>query len=96
MSQENVEVVRMPLRVRERSSAPLDQRLVLRFPRVAVLSAQLLDRLSPRSRLRRAAFSRATVLAIEGFNRGEYDMALVARHPHCEYRPPREMIEAGL
>jgi hypothetical protein len=96
MSQENVEVVRTPLRLRERSSRPLDQRLVLRFPRLGVVSVQLLTRLSPRSRLRRAALSRASVLAIEDFNRGEYELALVSHHPHCEYRPPREMIEAGL
>jgi ketosteroid isomerase-like protein len=96
MSQDSVEVVRTPLRLRERPSRPLDQRLLVRFPRLAVVSAQLLNRLSPRSRLRRAVLSRASVLAIEDVNRGEYDLALVSKHPHCEYRPPREMIEAGL
>ena len=38
MSQENVEFVRKPLRVRERSSRTLDQRLSLRFPRLAAAS----------------------------------------------------------
>jgi hypothetical protein len=33
MSQENVQVVREPLRVREKASRTLDQRLALRFPR---------------------------------------------------------------
>jgi hypothetical protein len=78
MSQDSVEVVRTPLRLRERPRRPLDQRLLVRFPRLAVVSAQLLNRLSPRSRLRRAVLSRASVLAIEDVNRGEYDLALVS------------------
>jgi hypothetical protein len=34
MSQENAEIVRKPLRVRERSNRTPDQRLFLRFPRL--------------------------------------------------------------
>jgi hypothetical protein len=38
---ENVEMVRKPLRVRERSSRTLDQRFFLRFPRVNAAFARL-------------------------------------------------------
>jgi hypothetical protein len=59
MSQANVEVVRKPLRVRERSSRPLDQRLFLRFPRLVEAYARLIGRLPPTSRIRQAALWRA-------------------------------------
>ena len=66
MSQENVEVVRKALRVRERSSRTLDQRLGLRFPRLGAasgrLTGRLIGRLSPRSRLRQAALWRGVRL----------------------------------
>src|SRR5512132_1153989 len=42
MSQENVEVVRQPLQLRERSSRTLDQRLAMRFPRLYAVQARLL------------------------------------------------------
>ena len=95
MPQENVEVVRKPLRVREQSRRTLDQRLALRFPRVAAMQARLIGRLSPRSRLRQAAVWRGTRLAAEAFNRGDLDVYLLAFHPDCEWHPLPEFIEAG-
>jgi len=50
----NVELVRLPVRVRERSGRTLDQRLALRFPAIAGVSARLIGKLPPSSRLRRA------------------------------------------
>ena len=73
MSQENVEVVRKPLAVRERSSRTLDQRLLLRFPRLNAATARLIGRLPPRSRLRQAAVWRGFRLATEAFNRRDLD-----------------------
>jgi hypothetical protein len=69
MSQENVEIVRKPLRVRERSSRTLDQRLSLRFPRLAAANSRLIAKLPPTSRLRQAALSRAARLGLEAYNR---------------------------
>jgi hypothetical protein len=54
MSDEKVEVVRKPLRVREPSSRTLDQQLLLRLPRLVARYGRLVGRLPPRSRLRHA------------------------------------------
>jgi ketosteroid isomerase-like protein len=91
-----VEVVRKPVRVRERSSSTLDQRLLLRFPRLAVAYLRLLGRLPPGSRLRQAALWRGIRLAVEAFNRRDLDAVLVGYHPDFEFHPPREVAEAGL
>ena len=96
MSQENVEVVRMPLRARERSSRTLDQRLFLRFPWLGITSAQVLTRLPPRSRLRQAALRRSVRLASEAYNRRDLDAVVAGCHPDFEYLPGREWVKAGL
>jgi hypothetical protein len=64
MSEENEEIVRKPLQVRERSSRTLDQRLFLRFPRLATASFRLITKLPPGSRLRQAVVWRAARLAL--------------------------------
>ena len=96
MSQENVEIVRKPLRVRERSSRTLDQRLSARFPRLAAANTRLIGKLPPKSRLRQAALPRAVRLASEAYNRRDLDAVVIGWHPECEYLPGREWIEAGL
>ena len=95
MSQENAEVVRKPLRVRERSSRTLDERLSLRFPRLAATYARLIGRLPPSSRLRQAAVWRSSRLGMEAFNRRDLDAFIVASAPDVEYHPPREFVEVG-
>ena len=95
MSAENVEIVRKPLRVREQSSRTLDQRLVLRFPRLANAYARLIGRLPPTSRVRRAVMWRGTRLGMEAFNRGDVDAAVSPGSDDFEYIPPREFVEAG-
>jgi len=52
MAEENEGIVRKPLRVREQSRRTLDQRLALRFPRLASASARLFGKLPPTSRIR--------------------------------------------
>ena len=96
MSQEHVEVVRQPLRLRERSSRTLDQRLALRLPRLAAGCARLVFSLPPRSRLRKAAVSRFVRLALEAYNRRDLDAVAISFHPDLEYYPYREFVEAGL
>ncbi len=68
MSREKVEIVRKPLRVRQRSSRTLDERLFLRFPRLFAANARLIGQLPPRSRLRQAFVWRAWRLALEAYN----------------------------
>jgi ketosteroid isomerase-like protein len=96
MSQGNVEIVRKPLRVRERSRRTLDQRLFLRFPRLAAAPLRLISRLPPRSRLRQAALWRAARLALEAYNRRDMDALGIGYHPEFEYHPARNWVEAGL
>lgn len=96
MSRESVEVVRKPLQVRERSRRTLDQRLFLRFPRLAAASFRLITSLPPGSRLRRAALWRAARLGIEAYNRRDMDAVGINYHPEFEYHPARNFVEAGL
>jgi hypothetical protein len=96
MSQENVEVVRKSLRARERSSRTLDQRLLLRFPRLTVAYLRLIDKLPPGSRLRQAAVWRGVRLGLEAYNRRDLEAAVIGWHPEFEYHPGRDWVEAGL
>ena len=95
MSQENVEIVRKPLRVRERSTRTLDQRIALRFPRSMAAGARLIGRMRPASRFRHVLLWRATRMGMEAFNRRDVDAAVLPGHPDFEYHPPREFIELG-
>jgi hypothetical protein len=96
MSQDNVEVVRKPLRVRERSSRTLDQRLALRFPRLVDAYARLFGRLPPSSRLRQAFMWRNARLSVEAINRRDLDSLLMGHyHPDFEVHPQRGLVEAG-
>jgi ketosteroid isomerase-like protein len=90
------QMVRMPLRVRRKTSRALDQRLFVRFPRLAAASFALVLKLPPGSRLRRAGVSRAIRLGLEAFNRKDLDVAVVGFHPDLEYYPYREFVAAGL
>jgi len=58
-------IVRKPLHARERSHRTLDQRLCLRFPRLAAATFRRIGRLPPRSRLRQASLWRAAGLGLE-------------------------------
>ena len=96
MSQENWKVVRRPLRVRERSSRPLDQRFSLRFPRLVDPYIRVIARLPPRSRIRQAAVGRAARLTLEAWNRRDLDAFHLVRLPDWEFHPARELVAAGL
>jgi len=95
MSQENVEIVRTPLRVRARSRRTLDERLAVRFPRLSDSFARLIGRLPPTSRIRRAAVARATRLAVEAFNRRDADAFLIGFDREARYHPARVSTEVA-
>ena len=96
MSRENVEVVRKPLRVRQRSRRTLDQQLFLRFPWLAAASFRVIAKLPPGSPIRQAALWRTVRLAVEAYNRRDLDVVAIGYHPDLEYYPYREFVEAGL
>jgi ketosteroid isomerase-like protein len=95
MPRENVEVVRRPIRASQRSRRTLDQRLGIRFPRLAAANFRLLGRLPPRSRIRQAILARGIRLAAEAYNRRDMDAVVINYHPEIEYLPAQSWVEAG-
>ena len=89
MSQQNVEVVRKPLRVREQSSRTLDQRLALRFPSLFPGFARRISSLPPGSRLRQASLWRAARLALEAYNRRDLEAVVIGCHPEFRMNSAR-------
>lgn len=96
MLHRNVEFVRKPLQVGEGSRRTLDQRLFVRFPRLAAAAFRLIGRLSPGSRVRQVALWRAVRLGVEAYNRRDLDAVVIAYQPDLEYHPYREFVEAAL
>jgi ketosteroid isomerase-like protein len=96
MSQENVEFVRKPLRVRDRSRRTVDQRLALRFPRAFRRVRRWGGRLPPASRIRRAGVAQGVSLGYEAFNRRDLEATLINYHRDLDFFPARPMIESGM
>ena len=88
--------VRKPLRVRASSRRTLDQRLMLRFPALARALSRATLRLPPASAVRQAALWRANRVAAEAYNRRDLEAVTIGFHPDFEYRPARNVVEAGL
>jgi ketosteroid isomerase-like protein len=74
----------------------LDQRVALRFPRIAEQNARLIASLPPTSKVRQAAVRRLAENALASFNRRDLAAALAGALPDFEYRPNRDWVEAGL
>ena len=87
MSEENVEIVRLPAAVTHSTRRRLEERLGLRFPRLIALLGRAVWRLNPQSRLRNALIRRFVRLAFEGNNRGDHEVALLLFHPQVESTP---------
>jgi ketosteroid isomerase-like protein len=88
--------VRTKLRPRRSGRRTLDQRLMLRLPRVGAALARAVGSLPPHSRLRRASLTRSVGLALESFNRRDLDAAMALCDPDFEYRPEAAWVRAGL
>src|SRR5215211_1090690 len=89
------DIVRKPLRVRERSSRTLGERLSLHFPSLVHASARVISLLPPSSSVRQAVMWRGARQRMEAFNRRDVDAALIGATPDFEYRPAREFVEMG-
>jgi ketosteroid isomerase-like protein len=92
----NVESVRNPVRIGERPGRTLDQRLALRFPRLAAASVRVLARLPPSSSLRQAALTRSVRVSAEAYNRHDLEAVVIGWRQDFEYRPARNLVDAGL
>lgn len=90
------QVVRTPLQARSRSGRTLDQRLAVRFPRLAAANIRRFGMLPPGSRLRQAVLSRAVLLGLDAYNRRDLAAVVTGWHPEFEYHPGREWVVAGL
>ena len=80
MSQE----VRQSLTLKGRSTRSVEERLAVRFPRLAAFVAGAVLRLPPRSRVRQAVIQRTVVLGWDAMNRGDLAAGLVLYHPAVE------------
>jgi len=96
MSQGNVQIVRTPLRARERSRRTLDERLSLRFPRLAAAYLRRIGKLPPGARLRQATLWRGVRLGVEAYNRRDLDAVVAGWHPEFEYHTGRQWAQSGL
>ena len=96
MSEENVTVVRTPLRVRAQSRRTLDQRLALRFPPLASATARLFGQLPPTSRIRQSLLSRTVRLDAEAFNRRISGHSCSATTPQAAFRAPRVLAASNI
>jgi ketosteroid isomerase-like protein len=90
------QIVRKPLRVSERSGRTLDQRLSLRFPRLAAAYLRRIGKMPPGSRLRQATLWRGVRLGVEAYNRRDLDAVVIGWHPEFEYHTGREWAQSGL
>jgi ketosteroid isomerase-like protein len=90
------QIVRKPLRARERSSRTLDQRLSLRFPRLAAAYLRLIGKMPPGSRLRQATLWRGVRLGVEAYNRRDLDAVVIGSDPEFEYHTGRLWAQSGL
>src|SRR5215203_5782203 len=96
MSQENVEIVRKPLRLRERSSRTLAQRLALLLPRLNDSSLRLIAKRPPTSRIRQAAIWRGVPGCGRGMEPPRCRRLSDRLPPRLRALPPPEFVEAGL
>ena len=74
----------------------LDERLMVRFPGVWAALSRAVNRLPPRSRLRRALLQRNALSGWGAWVRGDLDLCLVRFAPEYHYDPPREWLIAGM
>jgi ketosteroid isomerase-like protein len=96
MSQENVEVVRQPMSPTPRRDRGLQERLLLRFPRLFVLANRAVFMLPPKSGLRRRMLRRNVELGIAAVNRGDYNVAFASYAEQAEYVPPSAWVPVGV
>jgi len=93
------EVVRTPIGPGARlpTRRALDERIYVRWPWLYVAQVRaLLNRLPPRSRLRRALLRRALLLGWAGWARMDLEPMLVRYAPNVHWEPLPEMVAAGM
>jgi ketosteroid isomerase-like protein len=95
MSEENVGLVRQRIALTPHTHRRVEQRLVLRFPRLFMWGVRRIWRLSPRSRLRQAVVRRAFQMGVEAINRKDFKAAFALYHPQVEVIPDSRLVQLG-
>jgi ketosteroid isomerase-like protein len=93
-----VAIVRTPIGPDARLPArrTLEERLVVRWPGAWAALSRALQRLPPRSRLRRALVRRNALSGWGAWVRGDLELCLVRFAPDYRYDPPAEWLIAGM
>jgi ketosteroid isomerase-like protein len=73
-----------------------DERLMVRLPGVWASLSRAVNRLPPRSRLRRALLQRSALSGWGAWVRGDLDLCLVRFAPDYHYDPPSEWLVPGM
>ena len=103
MSQENVgasmaEVVRTPIGPNARlpTRRTIEERLMVRWPGAWAPLSRAVNRLPPRSRLRRSLLRRNALSGWGAWVRGDLDLCVVRFAPDWHYDAPPEWLVAGM
>ena len=98
MSQQQADTaqgVRIPLVSKTRPHRSLEERILVRFPRVARWLRAFLLALPPTSRLRQAILARALQQAYAAWNRRDFDFLVTALDPGYELHTGHVLPEVG-
>ena len=74
----------------------LDERLIARWPGVYAALSRAVNRLPPRSRLRRALIRRATLSGWAIWARGDFELMLVRYAPDYRWEAAPELLPIGM
>jgi ketosteroid isomerase-like protein len=95
MSQERAELVRQQIAFKPRTHRAMEERLLVRFPRLFGWTRQWLTRLPPRSRLRQMSVRKLTQMGYAATNREDFQVAFAAHHPQVEMIPDQQLTRLG-
>src|SRR5215212_2047666 len=74
----------------------LDERLFVRWPGTFAALARAINRLPPRSRLRRALVRRSVLSGWAAWARMDLELMLVRYAPDVHWEPLRDLVAAGM
>jgi ketosteroid isomerase-like protein len=89
-------VVRQPIAVAPRTRRRLEERVLVRLPRVRSFLSRLVWRLPARSRLRQVLLRRAAIDSWESFNRGDFEVAFAFYGANVESTFDPKLVSVGL
>ena len=95
MSQQNLDVVRQPIALRDRSRRRMEERLARRFPGALASLTRRVLRMPLHSRLRKVLIRRGLRMGFEAINRRDYEVGFCLYHPDVEASFAAELAALG-